>query len=290
MRSFGLLLALPALAAVGGALAAALLIGTRVSSPAPAAVGPPPPDLPIERLSIASPSGSRLAGWLMRGRPKGGAVVILHGVRANRLEMLCRMRLLNRHGFSVLACDFQAHGESAGEHITFGYLESRDARAVFDHLRRALPEERVGIIGVSLGGASAVLADPPLQADAMVLEAVFASFKTAVENRLAIGLGKAGRRLAPLLLWQVRPRLGFDPGLLQPAARIGRLHAPLLLIAGDADKRATLTEMDEIMARANTPKELWVIAGAGHVDFERFAPYEYERRVVGFLTAHLRDP
>jgi pimeloyl-ACP methyl ester carboxylesterase len=217
-------------------------------------------------------------------------VLLLHGVRANRLQMLGRMRLLYRHGFSVLACDFQAHGESAGGHITFGYLEARDARAAFDHLRRAFPDERAGVIGVSLGGAAAVLADPPLEADALVLEAVFASFQQAVENRLAILLGKRGRFLAPLFLSQVRPRLGFEPHLLQPAARIGGLRAPLFLIAGDADARATLAETNALYARASAPKELWVIAGAGHVDFERYAPEEYVRRVVAFLTARLGAP
>ena len=48
------------------------------------------------------------------------------------------------------------------------------------------------MLGKSLGGAAAVLADPPLEADAMVLEAVFASFDTAVENRIAMYLGPPG--------------------------------------------------------------------------------------------------
>ena len=44
----------------------------------------------------------------------------------------------------VLLFDFQAHGESTGEHITFGYLE-RDAQAAIDFLRRA-PDEKVGVL------------------------------------------------------------------------------------------------------------------------------------------------
>jgi pimeloyl-ACP methyl ester carboxylesterase len=289
MRTLGLVLTSSALLAAGG-LGAAWLIGTLVSAPAPAVVGAPPPDIPVEPVTIASPSGRALACWLVRGEPRRGAVLLLHGVRANRLQMLGRIRLLHRHGFSVLACDFQAHGESAGRHITFGYLESRDARAAFDHLRRAFPDERAGVIGVSLGGAAAALADPPLEANALVLEAVFASFRQAVENRLAILLGERGRVLAPLLLWQVRPRLGVDPHLLQPAARMGAVHAPVLLIAGDADARATLAETHELYTCAHAPKELWIIPGAGHVDFERYAPEDYARRVVAFLTPHLGTP
>ncbi|MBO0764438.1 MAG: alpha/beta hydrolase [Hyphomicrobiaceae bacterium] len=210
----------------------------------------------------------------------------MHGVRANRLEMLGRARFLHRHGMAVLLFDFQAHGESSGAHITFGYLEALDARAAFEFLRRKTPAERIGVIGVSLGGAAAVLAE--LQPDAMVLEAVYASFSKAVENRLTMRLGTLGRYLEPLLTWQMRPRLGFDPEVLQPVEHIARLHAPVLFLAGDADRHAPLNETQLLYERAHEPKELWVIAGAQHVDFHRFAPEAYERRIVDFLRLHLK--
>jgi fermentation-respiration switch protein FrsA (DUF1100 family) len=265
--------------------------GSIASAPEPARIGAPPADIAVEMITIPSGSGSQLSAWFVPGAPHGGAVLLMHGVRANRLEMLDRARLLHREGFAVLLFDFQAHGESPGAAITFGYLESRDARAAFDELRRRAPGERIGVVGVSLGGAAAILSDPPLEADGMVLEAVFASFDTAVENRVAMNLGPAGPYLAPLitplLTGQVQPRLGFDPALLQPAAHIPAVHAPLLLIAGDADQHATLAEMTLIFAKANPPKELWVIPGAHHQDFLRYAGIAYERRVVDFLHARL---
>jgi fermentation-respiration switch protein FrsA (DUF1100 family) len=205
--------------------------------------------------------------------------------------MLDRARLFHREGFAVLLFDFQAEGESPGAAITFGYLEAKDARAAFDELRRRAPGERVAVLGESLGGAAAVLSDPPLEADAMVLEAVYASFDTAVENRIAMQLSGAGPWLAPLLTpfltWQVRPRLGFGSDALRPAARVAALHMPLLVIGGDADQHATLAETKLIYANANEPKELWIIAGAHHQDFYRLEGGRYERRVLDFLKAHL---
>lgn len=59
----------------------------------------------------------------------------------------------------MLLFDFQAHGESPGDHITFGFLESRDARAALDFVHRELPGQLVAALGISLGGAAAVLAD-----------------------------------------------------------------------------------------------------------------------------------
>ncbi|HEY7647202.1 MAG TPA: alpha/beta fold hydrolase, partial [Hyphomicrobiales bacterium] len=211
------------------------------------------------------------------------------GVRGNRLAMLRRARMLNARGFAVLLFDFQAHGESPGSHITFGFLESRDARAAFAYLRRRTPGERIGVLGTSLGGAAAILSDPPIAADAMVLEAVFATIEEALENRLALHLGSVGQFLSPVLMWQIKPRLGVDAADMKPAERIGRIHAPLLLIAGDADRHATLDEMKRIYAAANEPKEFWVIPGARHVDFHRLIPAEYERRVTGFFSERLSD-
>jgi fermentation-respiration switch protein FrsA (DUF1100 family) len=275
-------------------LVAGLWIGGTVASwPAQKPIGAAPDDLPAQTITFPSASGSRLAGWFVPGTPHGGAVLLMHGVGANRREMLGRARLLHAAGFSVPLFDFQAHGESTGDAITFGYREAKDARAAFDELRRRAPGERTAVIGLSLGGAAAILADPPLEADAMVLEAVYASFAIAVENRVAMHLGPAGPYLAPplttMLLWQVKPRLGFDPDILQPAARVADLHMPLLLIAGDVDQHATLAEMKLITANATAPKELWIVPGAHHQDFLRYAPAEYERRVVAFLRNHLRD-
>ena len=77
--------------------------------------------------------------------------------------MLGRARMLNAQGFAVLLFDFQAHGESPGRYLTFGYLELRDARAAFDFMRQRLPGEHIGVVGMSLGGAAAILSEKPLE-------------------------------------------------------------------------------------------------------------------------------
>jgi len=86
-----------------------------------------------------------------------GAIVLMHGVWSNRRTMVQRARVLHEHGFAVLLFDFQAEGESPGKHITFGHLEGLDAAAAVAFARQRLPGERVGAIGVSLGGAAALL-------------------------------------------------------------------------------------------------------------------------------------
>ncbi len=114
---------------------------------------------------------------------RSGAVLLLPGIRANRLSMVDRARFLSRAGYSVLLIDFQATGETKGDHITFGWKESRDVLAAVNFIRQIDPTARVAIVGSSLGGVAALLATPPLKVDALILEEVYPT----IEMPLATG-------------------------------------------------------------------------------------------------------
>jgi len=269
-------------------VAGAWIAGSMLSAPCPQAVGALPADLKGLDVEIESTSGSKLRAWFVPGRPGAGGILLLHGLRANRLKMLARARFLNRAGYSVLLIDFQAHGESPGSKVTFGYLESRDARAAVDFLRRTLPGEKVAIIGASMGGAAAVLASPALGVDAMVLEGVYTTIEKAIENRLKDFLGSWGGVLTPALSAQLRPRLGVSAAEICPVQRIAEIAVPKLIIAGGDDHRTTLEDSHALFDAAKGPKELWIVPGAGHVDLHKAAGAEYERRILAFLESTLR--
>jgi pimeloyl-ACP methyl ester carboxylesterase len=270
-------------------LAGAWVCGTVMTNPARRAVGELPPDLRGRAVEFGSPSGATIRGWLLPGKKGAGAVALMHGIGGSRLDMVPRARLLSAAGYTVLLFDFQAHGESAGERITVGYLESRDARAAVEFLRESAPGERVGIVGVSMGGAAALLASPPVEAQAVVLEMVYPTIEQAVSNRLTMRLGGWAGALTPLLTAQLRPRLGFGPEDLRPVARVGELRMPKLFIAGAEDRHTTLRESEQLFEAAAEPKEFWAVEGAAHVDLYTAAGREYERRVLGFLGRHLRQ-
>jgi pimeloyl-ACP methyl ester carboxylesterase len=201
--------------------------------------------------------------------------------------MLGRAELLWRDGFAVLVPDLQGHGESTGDRITFGYREGMDAAACIEYLRTRFPNLRVGAVGVSLGGAALTLAAKRARPDAAVLEAVFPTITEALDNRLAIRIGPLSRLLTPLLLLQLKPRLGIAPGDLRPIDEIGNLHCPALVLSGTADRHTTEAQTRALYAAARDPKELWLVPGAGHVDLLRCDPKGYAAHVLGFLEKYL---
>jgi fermentation-respiration switch protein FrsA (DUF1100 family) len=273
-----------------GGVALSWYAGGRLIAPATRPLGPPPQALAAVDVEIPSTSGSRIRGWLSRGATGQGAVLLLHGVRGNRTDMASRAQFLRALGYSVLLIDLQAHGESPGSRITFGELESRDVSAATAFLRRSLPGEHIGIIGVSLGAAATVLAKKPLGVDAIVLESMYPTIEQAVEDRLRYRMGAVGALLAPLVIAQIGPRIDVDPQRLRPVDEIGKIGAPLLLIHGSEDRHTTLEEAQSVFAAAAQPKTFWQVEGAAHVNLHKFARQEYEQRVSAFLSSRLLRP
>ena len=149
--------------AVSAVVVAAALyfgVGEVLSRPASRPIGESPPSFPATVVKIGTTRQQFVVGWFARGEPSRGAVLLLHGVRADRTQMLGRAQFLDKAGYSTLLIDLPAHGESSGDHITFGAREGAGVLAALEFLRRELPAERIGVIGVSLGAASTVLSNP----------------------------------------------------------------------------------------------------------------------------------
>lgn len=259
-----------------------------LSSPVNQTIGEPPSDISADIIEFQSSSGATIHGWFLQGKENAGAIVLMHGVRANRLAMLDRARFLNHEGFSVLLFDFQAHGESIGKNITFGYLESRDAQSAIDYIRSRLPQEKIGVIGVSMGGAAFLLAEQKLNVNAVVLEMVYPTIEQAISNRITSRLGSWSSIFTPLLTLQLKPKLGIDIKDLRPIDYISEINSPTLFIAGEMDEHTTLEESSALFAAANEPKEIWIVPNAKHIDFYPLVKEEYEQRVLQFFEKHLR--
>jgi len=260
-------------------------VATRLTRPVRAEIGTAPRSLNAQSITFPSQFGSVIHGWLSRADDTRGAILLLPGIRANRLSMVKRAEFLRQAGYSTLLIDLQATGESGGEAITFGWREHFDVLAAVDYLRTRIPGQPVGIIGVSLGGAATLLATPPLRVQAVVLEAVYPSIDRAVVNRLSMRVGPLARMIGPLLLAQLPLRLAVNASELRPVDHIGRLECPVLIIAGTVDQHTTMADTQQLFDAAHDPKDLWLVPNAAHVDYLQFAGEGYRHRVLDFIAS-----
>lgn len=245
-------------------------------------LGLPPSSLQAEHLQI-----SEISGWFHQSNISSKCVLLLHGVRSNKLSMVNRASFLNQLGYSTLLIDLQAHGETPGDEITFGFKESDNVKTAIEFLK-SKNCQKIGAIGVSLGGASILLGNKPANLDAVILEAVYPSIDQAVINRIEQRLGTfAANILAPTLYYQIPLRQDISLNSLKPINAISNLNAPVLIIGGSEDQHTKLEETKNLFAAANEPKTLWIINQAAHVDFHSFTKSDYEQKVSDFLSRYL---
>lgn len=225
----------------------------------------------------------------MPGAAGSPSVILVHGIRANRMAMLGRAELFSRRGYSVFLFDLPAHGQSSGDYISFGKRESSAVSAALGRVRAKGKGGRVGVDGLSLGGAGVLLRGEHVGFDAIVVEAVFPDIRSAILNRLTDRFGVFGHLLEPLLSVQLVLRMHEWPGELAPIDEIARVGAPILVIGGEQDHLTPVGETQALFQRALEPKELWIVPGAGHADFLRSRPSDFESVVCGFLDRYLKE-
>ena len=265
-----------------GCILGLYFVGSYLTKSTNMVIGPPPSDLNAIRVQI-----NKISGWFHQSESTQKCILLLHGVRSNKSSMIGRARFLNELGYSTLLIDLQAHGETPGDEITFGHKESNDVKLALEFLK-SKNCQKIGAIGVSLGGASILLGESPAELDAIVLEAVYPSIDQAVVNRIEQRLGTfAASLLAPTLYYQIPLRQNISLDNLKPINAIPNLNAPVLIIGGSVDQHTKIQETKNLFAAANEPKSLWIINQVAHIDFHSFTKEEYETRVNGFFSRHL---
>jgi alpha-beta hydrolase superfamily lysophospholipase len=247
-----------------------------------------PKDMPVEQVAFPSASGTMIHGWLVTSPTNRGVVILQHGIHGDKSTLVARAKLFSKSGYSVLLFDFQAHGESIGKQITFGYLESLDSQAAVEFVKKRFPDQPVAVVGVSLGAAAAALAQPPLDVQALVLEMPFSTIVAAIQDRIEMRLGPAGRCLSPLLTAQIHLRSGCSTDDLRPLVAVANIPAPKLFLAGTADQETKFAEAKAIFANAAEPKSFVPFEGAHHEDLLRFSPGLYQKTVLEFLAHNLK--
>ena len=126
------------------------------------------PDLHPRDVGFDSRTHTTIAAEFFPGE-RHATIVLSHGYGDNQVQMLPYADFLHKHGFSILTYDMRNRGRSAGDAVTLGALEQLDLISAVDYLvtRTDVDRDRIGALGVSLGGSTTLLssaADPRIKA------------------------------------------------------------------------------------------------------------------------------
>lgn len=217
--------------------------------------------LTVETVTITADDGVKLAAWLL---PRAGApaIVLLHGYPAEKADLLPIAAALAPR-FTVLMLDQRYFGQSGGRATTLGFRERRDLRRAIDFLAER-GFDRVGVFGLSLGGAVALLAaaeDPRIRAVAAY--APFADLRS-----LAYALYGWLWYLKYPFVWLLRgwslAFFGHDITTVSPERAAPAIAVPVLLVASREDEQIPFAHAERLSrALAGNPHRELVFTDHG---------------------------
>lgn len=272
------------------ALGAAWLISRR--RPPDPANPPSNYGLSYEEVHFHSRDGTPLVGWwIPSDQADAPAIIVCHGMTGSMDGDTHQVPPLHEAGFNVLMFDFRAHGRSSGDYVTMGMFEKEDLHGAVDFLATQYGITQTGVLGFSMGGATALIA--AAQTDAIRAVVADASFGR-LKNTLARWLGRRG---VPYLIgWQIiawalaaiglRVRGRIDQ--TDPVLWTRHIKCPVLFIHGAADKLVSVREVEQMAERTAGPHETWIVPGAVHRGAYKIDPDAYNRRMIGWFQTHLR--
>ena len=254
----------------------------------------------FEEVSFPSrDAGIALRAWWVPAAPDAPAIVVIHGARRCRHDPLVLLLagMLHRRGFSVLIPDLRNHGDSgreSGRHSA-GIREHRDVLGAWDwlHDERGIAAERIGLLGISLGGGAATIAigaEPRVAAT--WIDGVFADMRIAMDDEAR--RGGLPSWLVPGGAAIVRRFSGIDFRRAGPLASVPAIAGrPFFIAHGADDARISVRHADvfaEAFAAAGAPIEPWIIPATGHCLGPITVPDEYEARLAAFFSGSIGAP
>lgn len=172
---------------------------------------------PFEELQFRMKDGTRLNGLLFTGDSAKGLVFYLHGNAGALNTWGAVATAYTRLGYDVFMLDYRGYGKSEG-HITSEKQLYEDVQAVYDQLKTRYPEQRITILGYSLGTGLAAKLAATNHPQRLILQAPYFSMTDMAAHHYAF--------LPSFLLRYKFPTYQYVPAIT----------APITIFHGDQDE------------------------------------------------------
>jgi dipeptidyl aminopeptidase/acylaminoacyl peptidase len=247
--------------------------------------------LPYEEVAFPTTDGLTLRGWLIPAhRPDAPAIVYAPSTAHDQRSGLSLAPAFHRAGYHVLLFSYRGHALSDGRRgaFTYGEDESKDLDAAVRFLFQSKGIRRVGVIGHSVGAASAILSaarNPEVGAVVAV-----APFNSVAEVWYTSRPAFVPSLLLNWTMWAAEKLRGFRCDQIRPIEVVARIAPrPLLIVHGTGDLRITETQVRRLFAAAREPKSLWLVQGATHDGIRNPVLDQLAPDVIAFFDAALPD-
>lgn len=259
-----------------------------------AVYGTHPPSTP---LSAERPTDARavrfdadgsvsLSAWYTPSR-NGAVVIVLPGSGGDKGSTVEHARVLIDHGYGVLALDSRGSGGSGGIGNTWGWHGVADLAAAVSWLQvqGSVDPERIGVLGLSMGGEVAITAAASMNGlAAVVAEGVSARVPADLAYLPDDATGII-QRIDGEIMWAVGTLMtDVAPPMSLREAVAQATDVPLLVIVGRGQDEIAAARL---LTASRPSLELWELPDTPHIQSLALHPDEWQTRVIGFFDATL---
>jgi alpha-beta hydrolase superfamily lysophospholipase len=245
-----------------------------------------------EPIEAWTDDGLRLAGvWYPSASmtAPGRTAIVIHGFAEDPRGFRDRAEALAMRGWNAAAIDLRGHGQSQGEHTSFGGRESDDLHAWIAVLAaRVGPGMTLAVWGRSMGAAVALRAaaeDGQKRIAALVLEAPYHDLEAAIGAMIRRFRLPGPRLLARLIARRAEGLAGVSLTRPRPLDLAPKVAVPTLIVHGSNDALVALSDAQRLADAFPAAAPLIEVTGARHTDILDVGGPALLDRITAFLDA-----
>ena len=222
-----------------------------------------------DRISLITKDNVNISAWYVpvsSGDTERGTILFCHGNAGNISHRLGLIKIFHDLGMNILIFDYRGYGESDGKPSEKGMY--RDVEAAWDFLitTKQIPENKIIIVGRSLGGAIGAYIAQNRDPQGLILDSTFVSVND---------LGAELYRFIPV---RIMSRFSFNT-----VKYLRNVTAPVLVIHSRNDDVVPFHQGQKVFESAQGNKSFLEITGL-HNDGYLTSAQRYAEGLESFIS------
>lgn len=245
--------------------------------------------LTVETRHLTNRDKKQIAWYLPAEKPSHKTAIVVHGFLNSKAGMKPYAMLFHDLGYNVLIPDNEAHGQSEGKIIGYGWNDRLNLIAWTKQLVKEDPKSQISYFGLSMGAATVMMASGE-QLPKQVVNIIEDCGYSSVWEELKFQAKDMYNLPAFPIIYEVsaisKIRAGFTYGEASSVNQLKKNKLPVLFIHGDKDDFVpTRMVYDNYKATAG-PKELLIVKGAKHAKAYEVNKKLYQKEIANFLKKY----
>lgn len=275
-----------------------IYVGTNLTKPEKKTIDVLPSDYEMEYKDIefmSKDERTKLSGWVLEPSvPAKMNIIFAHGYKGNRYEenipFLPLASNMLADGYRVIMFDFRYAGESEGEMTTVGVKEKLDLLGAVDWTTSHY-DEPVGLLGISMGAATSILAAAESEdVIAVVADSPFSDLHNYLKVNMPVWTELPNFPFTPLILTIIPLMADVDLHDASPISVLDQVAPrPVLFIHNKGDASIPYTESEMMAEKDKDNFTLWLTDGEGHVKSFEQNSEDYVEKVRVFFDKALQE-